>query len=98
VEHGGGADAGTQVLRIGGDGEHRFGRRAEQQVVDHCLVLVSDLCNLGRQGEDEVEIADRQEIGLARGKPVLRHCPKCQPLAQAGSLSSSRPTWATTPG
>ncbi len=70
VEHGGGADAGTEVLRIvglqptglsrGGDGELGLGRRAEQQVVDHRLVLVGDLADLGRQGEDQVEVADRQ--------------------------------------
>src|SRR5947208_16249252 len=29
-----------QEAWIGGDGEQRLGRRAEQQVVDHCLVLV----------------------------------------------------------
>jgi hypothetical protein len=39
VEHGGGADAGAQVPGIGCDREQRFGRHAEQQVVDHRLVL-----------------------------------------------------------
>jgi hypothetical protein len=74
VQRGGGADAGTQVLGIGGDGEQHLGRRTEQQIVDHGLVLVGDPCNLGRQREDEVEIADRQEIRLARCKRVLRRC------------------------
>ena len=72
VEHGGGADAGAEVPGIGGDGEQRLGRGAEQQVVDHRLVLVGDRGDLGRQGEDQVEVADRQQIGLAGGKPVLR--------------------------
>jgi hypothetical protein len=66
VEHGGGADAGTEVLGISGDGEQRLGRRAEQQVVDHRLVLVGDRGDLGRQGEDQVEVADRQQVGLPR--------------------------------
>ena len=70
VEHGGKADAGAEVPRIGGDGEQRLGRAAEQQVVDHRLVLVRDRGDLGRQGEDQVEVADRQQIGRARGKPV----------------------------
>ena len=72
MEHGGGADAGAEVLGIGGDREQRLGRRAEQQVVDHRLVLVGDRGDLGRQGEDHVEIADRQQIGLAGGEPILR--------------------------
>ena len=37
VEHGGGADASTEVPGIDGDGEQRLGRGAEQQVVDHRL-------------------------------------------------------------
>ena len=39
VQHGGDADAGAEMLRIGGDGQHRLGRRLEQQVVDHRLVV-----------------------------------------------------------
>src|SRR5439155_2726737 len=46
--------------------------RAEQQVVNHCLVLVGDWGDLGRQREDHVEIADRQQIGLAGGEPIRR--------------------------
>ena len=42
VEHRGGADASAEVLGIGGDREQRFGRRAEQEVVNHRLVLVGD--------------------------------------------------------
>ena len=72
MEHSSEADAGPKVLGIGGDGEQRLGRRAEQQVVDHRLVLVGDRGDLGRQREDQVEVADRQQIGLAGSEPVLR--------------------------
>ena len=72
VEHGGGANAGAQVPGIGSDREQRLGRCAEQQVVDHRLVLVGDGRDLGRQREDYMEIADRQQIGLAGGEPVPR--------------------------
>ena len=72
VEHGGGADASTEVLGICGDRDQRLGGRAEQQVVNHCLVLVGDWGDLGRQREDHVEIADRQQIGLAGGEPIRR--------------------------
>ena len=61
----------AEVLGIGGDGEQRFGRRAEQQVVDDSLVLIGDRRDLGGQCEDHVEIADRQQIGLARRQPML---------------------------
>src|SRR5215813_12013516 len=72
VEYGSGANPGTEVLGIGGDREQRFGCRAEQQVVDDRLVLIGDWSDLGGQREDHVEIADRQQIGLASSEPVLR--------------------------
>ena len=57
---------------IGGDREHRLGRRAEQQVVDDRLVVEGDVGDLGRQGEDDVEVSDRQQVGLALGQPGAR--------------------------
>jgi hypothetical protein len=39
VEHGGDADAGAEMLWIGGDGEQCLRRCAEQQIVDDRLVL-----------------------------------------------------------
>jgi hypothetical protein len=44
----------------------------EQQVVDDRLVLIGDRRDLGGQCEDHVEIADRQQIGLAGRQPILR--------------------------
>ena len=49
VEHGGDADARSEMARIGGDGQHGLRGRAEQQVVDHGLVLGGDVGDLGRQ-------------------------------------------------
>jgi hypothetical protein len=72
VEYCGGANARAEVLRIGGDREQRLGGRAEQQVVDDGLVLISNRGDLGRQCEDHVKIADRQQIGLAAREPILR--------------------------
>jgi hypothetical protein len=74
VEHGGDADAGAEMLGIGGDGEQSLGRRAEQQIVDHRLVLVGNRGDLGRQREHQVEVAHWQQVGLAGGEPVLRRC------------------------
>ncbi len=77
MEHGRDADAGAEVLRVRRNGHHGLGRRAEQQVVDRGLVLPGDVGHLGRQGEDDVEVADRQEIGLALREP----CPRGRALA-----------------
>jgi hypothetical protein len=71
VEHGGDADPGAEMLGIGGDRKRGLGRRLEQQVVDDRLVLVGDIGDRRRQREHEVEVADRQQLGLARGKPLL---------------------------
>ena len=46
------ADAGSKVLRIGRDGEYRFRRGLEQQIVDYGLVLVGDVVNCRRQRKD----------------------------------------------
>jgi hypothetical protein len=72
VEHSRGADARAEMPGVGGDREQRFGRRAEQQIVDDRLVLIGDWSDLGGQREDHVKIADRQQIGLARCQPILR--------------------------
>ena len=43
VQHRGHADAGAEVLGIGGDRAQRLGRGREQDVVDHGLVLIGDV-------------------------------------------------------
>jgi hypothetical protein len=60
VEHGGEADAGAEVLGVGGNGDERLGRGLEQNVVDHGLVLVGDVADRRRQGEYDVEVRHRQ--------------------------------------
>ena len=72
MQHGGDSDARTEMARVGGDGHHGLRGRTEQQVVDDRLVLGGDVGDLGRQREHDVEIADRQQVGLARGQPVTR--------------------------
>src|SRR5467141_3824984 len=66
------ADAGSEVLRVGRDGEHRLRRGLEQQIVDHRLVLVGDVANRRRQREDDVEVGNREQLGLARRHPLAR--------------------------
>ena len=43
VEHGGDADARAEMLRIGGNRQHRLRRCLEQQVVDERLVVEGDV-------------------------------------------------------
>jgi hypothetical protein len=71
VQHGGDANAGAEVLRIGGDRQHGLGRDLEQEIVDHGLVLVGDVGNDRRQREHHVIVRHRQQLGLAVGEPLL---------------------------
>ena len=74
MQHGGDADAGAEVLGIGGDREQRLGRDLEQQIIDHRLVLVGDVRNGSRQGEHHVIVRHWQQLGLARGQPFPCGC------------------------
>ncbi len=69
VKHRGDADPGAEVPGVGGNREHCIGRGLEQQVIDQRLVVEGDRGDLGRQGEHDVEVADREEVGLARFEP-----------------------------
>ena len=71
VEHGCNANPGAEALWIGGDGERGFGRRLHEQVIDDALVLISDIAQLTGQRVDNVEVADGQQLGFARGEPFL---------------------------
>jgi len=77
MQHGDEADVGAQVLGIGSDRAQGIGAGAEQDVVDDSLVLVGDRRNLLGHGEDDVEVFDRQELGL----PVLQPLGPRQRLA-----------------
>jgi len=72
MKHGGDADPGAEVLRVGRDGQHGLRCCPEQQSIDHRLVLPSDVGDLGGQREHDMEVTDRQQIGLARRQPVTR--------------------------
>ena len=42
MQHGGKADAGSEMLGVGGDGGQRLGGGPEQEIVDRSLVLERD--------------------------------------------------------
>src|SRR5690606_1046643 len=77
VQHGGDADPSAKVLGIGSDGQHRRRSRPEQEIIDHRLVVERDVGDLGGQREHDMEIADREKIGL----------PRLEPGARGGSLT-----------
>ena len=62
---------------VGRDDLHRLRRRLEQQVVDQRLVVEGDGGDLCRQGKDDMEVSDRQEVRL----------PRFQPRARGGALA-----------
>ena len=69
VEHGDQANVCTEMLAIGRHGAQRIGGGSHEKVVHHCLVLECDLSQRGGQREDDVEIGNRQQLGLARLQP-----------------------------
>jgi hypothetical protein len=72
VQHGGEADAGAQMLRVGGDRDQRLGGLLEQDIVDNGFVGERQGANRSRQGEDDVIVGNRQKLGLALGEPLAR--------------------------
>src|ERR1700682_534124 len=70
-ENRGDADASAEVLWVGRDGSQCLGRGLKQDIVDDSLVLVGDIGDGRRQGEHDMEVRHRQQVGLARGQPVL---------------------------
>ncbi len=51
------------------------GSGLERDVVNHGLVLIGDVGDLSRQGEDHMIVRHRQEFGLARGEPLFSRRP-----------------------
>jgi hypothetical protein len=64
------ADLGSQMFGISADGAQGFSRRAEKNAVQHLFVLVGDGGDLFRHGEDNVEVFDGQQFGLAVFEPL----------------------------
>ena len=103
MEHRGDADAGAEMLGVGRDGGQGLGRGLEQQVVDDGLVLVGDVGDGRRQREHDMKVRHRQQLGLARGQPVLCRralALRAMPVAagvvgddRCARTSSQRATW-----
>ena len=86
------ADLGAEPARIGGERRHRLGGGLEQDGIDDGLVLESDRGDRCRKREDDVEIGNRQQVGLSRGKPRGSGSPltlRTMPIA-AGIVGDAR--------
>ena len=78
----------AEVLQGPYDRHHRLRRRAERQIVDDRLVLPGVRCpQPRRKREDDMEVADQQQVGFAFGQPA---CEQRRP-----ALGQCR--WATWP-
>ena len=65
------ADLSTKMFGVGGNGVQRLGGGLEQDVVDHRFVLECDGCDFLRDGEDHVEVFDRQKFSLTVLEPLV---------------------------
>jgi hypothetical protein len=78
MQHGGEPDLRAEVLGVGRDGDQGFGGDFEQQVIDDRLVLVGDVGDRSRQGEDDMEIepapAKAGGTGSSSARRSVSHC------------------------
>ncbi len=58
------ADPGTQMPPVSGNRHQGLRGGFEQEVIDHRLVVPSDIADLAWQSEDHVEIANGQQVFL----------------------------------
>src|SRR6516225_5341881 len=65
MQHGGEPYSRTEVLGVGRDGDQGFGGGFEQQVIDDRFVVIGDVGDRPRQGEDDKKIGHRQQLGSA---------------------------------
>ena len=63
----------AQPLRVGRDLQQGRRRRAKQQVVHDAFVRERDACQRFRHREDDVDVADREQLLLASGHPRVPH-------------------------
>ena len=72
VQDGQEADLGPEVLGVGGDLLQGLRGGPEQQVVDDPRVLQGDRPERRREGEDDMEVLDREQLGRPRLDPPRR--------------------------
>jgi hypothetical protein len=71
VEHAQKANFGSEMSGIGGDLQQSRGAGVEQEVVDNFLVLQRQPREFVRQGENDMDVADRQQFFASFGEPLV---------------------------
>lgn len=74
MEHREETDLRSEMLGVEGNLQHGFSAGPEQQVVEELLVLEHQWRELVGQGEDHVEVADREQFFLPSGEPSVTGC------------------------
>jgi hypothetical protein len=96
VQDGHQPDLGAEMPGIGSDDAQRLGGGREQDAIDDCLIVESDLCDWRRQRKDDVEVRHRQQLGLSVGQPFGTRQPlalRAVPVA-AGIVGDAKPAAA----
>ena len=75
MEHAEETDVGSEMLGIASQFEQRAGAGAEEQIVEQPLVLEDQSGELMRQGEDDVEVRNGQQLSRARASHLARALP-----------------------
>ena len=71
MQYQGESDPCTQMSGISRDGLQGLGGSPKQNGVDHRLVAIGEVTDRRWQGEHQVVILDRQQVGLARFEPAM---------------------------
>jgi hypothetical protein len=71
VEHTQETDFRSEMFGVAGDLQQSRGAGAEQEIVDDLLVLQGQPRKLMRQGENDMNVADRQQFFAAFGEPFV---------------------------
>ena len=91
------ADPRAEPARIGGQRGHRLDGALEQHRIDGGLVLEGDGRDRRRQREHDVEIGNRQQLGLPIGQPLRPRRAltlRAMPIAAGNGRRPLRALWA----
>src|SRR5712691_5211323 len=71
VEDGGDAEVAAEMTRVAAEARERGGRGLEQESVDQPGMALGEGVEGVREGEDDVEVRNREHLAAARGEPAL---------------------------
>src|SRR5712691_3463163 len=60
----------AQMPWVSPEGEQRVGGRAAEQRVQHARIALGERVEAVREGEDDVEVRNGQQVGSARREPL----------------------------